>query len=68
MQIQGNQYQAWINGMPSEAGIFQIQGNMMYGQTTTGAQFTNVFQWDPSGRAFSITVQNGFTIVYQRMQ
>jgi len=74
MQIQLNpyqqayQYQGWINGMPSEAGMFQIQGNTMYGQTTTGATYTNTFQWDPSGMAFSITGQNGFSITYQRMQ
>ncbi|RRD65029.1 hypothetical protein EII26_04950 [Fretibacterium sp. OH1220_COT-178] len=68
MQIQGNQYGVWVNGMPSEAGVFQIQGNRMYGQTNTGAAFSNLFQWDPSGMAFAITAPNGFTIVYQRMQ
>ncbi|MDR1732400.1 MAG: hypothetical protein LBR61_09955 [Synergistaceae bacterium] len=68
MQYQGNQYQGWINGMPAEAGIFQIQGNMMVGRTTTGMAFSNFFQMDPSGSMFQITAPNGFSIVYQRMQ
>jgi hypothetical protein len=36
MQIQGNQYQSWMNGVPFEAGMFQIQGNMMFGQNQMG--------------------------------
>lgn len=73
MQIQGSpagyQYQAWLNGMPFEAGVFQIQGNAMYGQTTMGAAYTNYFQWNPNGMAFSITSPiTGITLVYQRMQ
>ncbi|MDR1732401.1 MAG: hypothetical protein LBR61_09960 [Synergistaceae bacterium] len=68
MQYQGNRYQGWINGMPAEAGIFQIQGNMMVGQTTTGMAFSNFFQMAPDGSMFQITAPNGFSIVYQRMQ
>jgi hypothetical protein len=68
MQIQGNQYQGWINGIPSEAGIFQIQGNVMSGQTSVGVSYSNIFQMAPSGMSFSITAPNGFMIVYQRMQ
>ena len=51
------------------AGVFQIQGNAMYGQTTMGAAYTNYFQWNPNGMAFSITSPiTGITLVYQRMQ
>jgi hypothetical protein len=69
MQIQGNQYQVWLNGMPFEAGMFTIQGNMMYGQTTMGMQFSNIVQWGANGTSFSLTnTQNGMTVVYQRIQ
>ena len=66
IQIQGNQYWGWINGQPSESGIFQIQGNVMQGQTSTGTSFVNQFQCD--GRTLVMTFQNGSSIIYQRMQ
>jgi hypothetical protein len=68
MQYQGNQYQGWINGIPAETGVYQIQGNTMTGQTNTGMTFSNFFQMDPSGMAYTVTMPNGFTIVYQRMR
>jgi hypothetical protein len=69
MQIQGNQYQSWMNGVPFEAGMFQIQGNMMYGQNQTGMPFTYYFQLGPGGLTFSITdAVTGMTVMYQRMQ
>ncbi|MCR5346577.1 MAG: hypothetical protein K6E38_02275 [Fretibacterium sp.] len=66
IQIQGNQYWGWINGLPSESGFFQIQGNVMQGQTSTGTTFITQFQCD--GRILSMRFQDGSTITYQRMQ
>ena len=66
MQIQGNQYWMWANGQPSQAGMFQIQGNILYGQTTTGERFQNQFQCD--GRTLIMQEPRGFAITYQRMR
>lgn len=66
IQIQGNQYWGWLNGMPSESGVFQIQGNVMRGQTSTGTMFQNQFQCD--GRTLTMAFQNGSVVVYQRMR
>ena len=61
------QYQAWLNGMFFEAGVFQIQGNNMVGQTTGGQSYTIPFQLGLNGMSFSLTYPNG-TVIYQRMQ
>ena len=66
MQIQGSQYWMWANGQPSESGMFQIQGNMLMGRTSTGAPFQNQFQCD--GRTLIMKDPRGFSITYQRMQ
>ncbi len=69
MQIQGNQYQSWMNGIPFEAGMFQIQGNMMYGQNQMGMPFNYYFQLGPGGLTFTITdAVTGMMVMYQRMQ
>lgn len=69
MQIQGNQYQSWINGMPSESGVFQIQGNLMSGQNHMGQYFTHYFQMYPGGMAFTIMNQEtGMSLTLQRIQ
>ncbi len=68
MQFQGNQYQAWQNGVPFESGFFQVQGNIAQGMTSQGVPFMNIFQLAPNGMTLSITYQNGFTILFQRMQ
>jgi len=68
MQFQGNRYQGWINGVLSETGVFQVQGNRITAQTNTGTTFSNTFQWNPNGMSFSMTGPNGYTIVFQRIQ
>ena len=69
MQVQGNQYQAWMNGAPFEGGVFQIQGNIMYGQAYGGVPFTRYVQMDPSGYYFTLSdPASGAYITYQRMQ
>ena len=66
IQIQGNQYWGWLNGTPSESGLFQIQGNIMQGQTNTETTFINQFQCD--GHFLMMRFQNGSSVTYQRMQ
>jgi len=69
MQIYGNQYQAWMNGMLFEAGYFQVQGNILQGQTTTGEVFSRYLYVDPSGMVFNLTdPYTGISVTYQRMQ
>ena len=68
LQYQGNQYYGWINGQPSEMGIFQLNGNIITGRTNNGVEFQARVQFDNSGRFMSFTFPNGNTINYQRMQ
>ena len=69
MQIQGNQYQMWMNGMPYQTGLFQIQGNILQGQTSMGEFFSHYLLVNPNGREFMLTdMQTGLAVVYQRMQ
>ncbi len=67
-QIQGNQCWDWVNGQPAGHGTFQLQGNIMYVYTDNGQMLQNIINIDPSGRTMSIQYQNGFTLVFQRMQ
>ncbi|GAB1428310.1 hypothetical protein MASR2M17_17400 [Aminivibrio sp.] len=69
MQIQGNQYQMWMNGMPYQTGLFQIQGNILQGQTSMGEFFSHYLLVNPNGMEFMLTnMQTGIAVVYQRMQ
>ena len=69
MQIQGNQYQIWMNGMPYQTGLFQIQGNVLQGQTSMGVFFSQYLLVNPNGMEFMLTdMQTGLVVVYQRMQ
>ncbi|GAB1401088.1 hypothetical protein MASR1M66_25600 [Aminivibrio sp.] len=69
MQIQGNQYQMWMNGMPYEAGLFQVQGNVLQGRTSAGVVFSNYILVNPNGMEFMLTdMQTGISVVYQRIQ
>ncbi len=68
LQYQGNQYYGWINGQPSEMGIFQLNGNIITGRTSNGVEFQARVQFDNSGKFMSFTFPNGNTINYQRMQ
>ena len=69
MQIQGNQYQTWMNGVPYETGLFQIQGNILQGQTSMGAFFSHYLLVNPNGMEFMLTnMQTGMAVVYQRLQ
>jgi hypothetical protein len=69
MQIMGNQYQTWINGMPSESGVFQIQGNMISGQNNMGQFFSHYFQMYPGGAALMLMNQEtGMSLMLQRIQ
>ena len=67
-QYQGNQYYGWINGVPSEMGIFQINGNVISGRTTNGVTFQAEINFDQSGKFMTLTFPNGNSINYQRMQ
>ena len=68
MQINGNQYAFWTNGVMTEMGVCQVQGNVIAGQNQMGVPFRNVFQLDPTGRILMMTTQQGFTTTWQRLQ
>ena len=67
MQINGNRYHTWLYGALFEEGYFQVNGNVLEGQTTTGYAFRRYFQLDPSGMTLSIrNLATGGTAVWQR--
>jgi hypothetical protein len=68
MQIQGNYYQASANGMITEAGNFQVQNGMIFGQMTNGMMFQHYFTMGQDGRSFTITAANGYSMTYHRVQ
>ena len=68
LQYEGNNYFGWINGEPSEMGIFTINGNTITGTSSKGEKFTNKIELDDSGEFFDMTYTNGKTIRYQKLQ
>lgn len=66
--LQGNQYQISMNGITTEYGVFQVQGNILYAQSSMGKQFMYYFQLDQSGRFLRLTYQNGQFLDLQRVQ
>lgn len=68
LQYEGNNYFGWINGEPSEMGIFTINGNTITGTSSKGEKFTNKIELDDSGKFFDMTYTNGKTIRYQKLQ
>ena len=67
-QYQGNQYYGWINGQPTEMGIFTLKGNTMTGQNNNGVHFTTEIELDDSGQFLTLKFQNGNSITYQKLQ
>ena len=69
LQFQGNNYYVWVNGQPAEMGTFQRQGNVLTGTISgTGAPFRNTINFDSTGKNFTMTDSNNFSITYQRVQ
>ena len=68
IQYKGSQYFGWINGQPSEMGVFQLDGNTISGTNNNGVNFTAELELDPSGQSLTMTFQNGNSITYQRLQ
>lgn len=68
LQYQGNNYFGWINGVPSEMGIFTINGNTITGTSSKGEKFTNEIDIDDSGEFLDMTYTNGLTVRYQKLQ
>ena len=68
VQYKGSQYFGWINGQPSEMGVFQIEGNTITGRNNSGVNFSAELELDASGQTLTMTFQNGNSITYQRLQ
>ena len=69
IQFQGNNYYLWMNGQPAEMGVFQRNGNVLTGTiTNTGQPFRSTINIDPSGRSFTLTDSNNFSVIYQKVQ
>lgn len=68
LQYQGNNYFGWINGVPSEMGIFTINGNKITGTSSKGEKFTNEIDIDDSSEFLDMTYTNGLTVRYQKLR
>ena len=68
LQYKGSQYFGWINGQPSEMGVFRIDGSTITGTNNNGVSFTAELELDASGRTLTMKFQNGSSITYQRLQ
>ena len=68
LQYQGDNYFGWIDGVPSEMGIFTIKGKIMTGTSSKGEKFTNEIDIDSSGEFLDMTFENGKTVRYQKLQ
>ena len=68
LQFQGNNYYVWLNTQPAEMGSFTREGNVLNCTKSTGEQFRNTVQVDPSGKNLMLTDTNNMSITYQRMQ
>ena len=68
IQYQGNNYYAWINGQPSEMGIFTLSGNTMTGMNNHGVEFTAELELDDDGTELVMTFENGNAIRYMKLK
>lgn len=68
IQYQGNNYYGWINGQPSEMGIFTVKGKTITGSNNHGVTFTAELELDDDGDELDMTFENGNTIRYQKLQ
>ncbi|MBQ7578794.1 MAG: hypothetical protein IJT21_11080 [Synergistaceae bacterium] len=63
-----NNYYGWINGIPAETGVYQLNGNTLTGRNSQGVEFTANVDITQSGNILIMTFPNGNRIMYQRMQ
>ena len=68
MQYENGQYYGWINGMPAETGVYEINGDVIAGRNNNGVNFQATVKLDPTGKFLLLMFPNGNAIQYQRMQ
>ena len=68
VQYNNGQYYGWINGVPTEAGVYEINGDEIAGRNNQGVNFNAKLKLDPTGGFLLLTFPNGNMIQYQRMQ
>ncbi len=68
--FKGNQYRVMTNGQQTETGIFTLSGNRLE-YTTTSGQATGqkgVNTWQINGNMLIMTMQNGASVQFRRLQ
>ena len=68
MQYNNGQYYGWINGQPSETGVYEINGEVIAGRSSNGVDFEANIKLDPTGKFLLLMFPNGSAIQYERMQ
>lgn len=68
LQYQGGTYYGWVNGQPSEMGIYKIEGNKISGSNNNSTEFSAELELDETGKFLDMKFPNGNTIHYQRLQ
>ena len=68
IQYDNGQYNGWINGMPAESGVYEINGDVIAGRNSNGVNFEANIKLDPTGNYLLFNFPNGSAIQYERMQ
>ena len=68
IQYKNGQYFGWINGQPTETGVYEVNGNVIAGRNNSGVNFEATVKLDPTGNFLLLMFQNGNSIQYQRME
>ncbi|MBQ7561849.1 MAG: hypothetical protein IJS99_08475 [Synergistaceae bacterium] len=65
---ENNNYRGWINGTPSESGVFQLNGNILTGRNSLGVEFTAEIEILQAGNILIMKFPDGSSINYHRAQ
>ena len=65
---ENNNYRGWINGSPSESGVFQMNGNILTGRNNSGIEFTAEIEILQAGNILIMRFPDGSSINYHRAQ
>ncbi|MBR0069139.1 MAG: hypothetical protein IJP97_01450 [Synergistaceae bacterium] len=68
IQYDNGQYNGWINGMPAESGVYEINGDVIAGRNSNGVNFEANIKLDPTGNYLLFNFPDGSAIQYERMQ
>ena len=63
-----NNYRGWIDGSPTESGVFLLNGNILSGRNDLGEEFTAEIEFSQGGNILVMRFPDGSIINYSRVQ